>query len=288
MMIKDKTEKYDRIIDRFIEFAERCEYVRRAVVIGSRGREDIQADEWSDLDIVIFTGDVDYFISNEGWLEDIGEYWLTFLEDTPIGDTKERRVLFKGALDVDFAVLPSGNFDELKEDNELRSTFNKGYKVLIDKDGFFDDIEFTQDGESRLEEEKLPSQSEFDNLVKDFWYHTVWGVKKLLRGETWISKSCVDGYLKSKLLKMIEWHAILKKDEDIREEGRFLERWADHRVIDDLEKCFSSYDEEDIKRALKRTMELFRWIAKETSDELGYGYPSKADEKCTEWIEEKF
>jgi len=167
-MIKDKTEKYDRIIDRFIKFGKKCEYVRGAVVIGSRGREDIQADEWSDLDIVIFTEDADYFISNERWLDEIGEYWLTFLEDTPIGDTKERRVLFQGALDVDFAALPSGNFDEVKEDHEIRSTFSKGYKVLIDKDGLFDTIDFAQDETLRPEEDYLPSEDEFDNLVKDF------------------------------------------------------------------------------------------------------------------------
>ncbi len=287
MMIKDKTEKYDSITDRFIKFGEESDHVRSAVVIGSRGREDIEADEWSDLDIVIFAEDVDLFLSNEGWLENLGEYWLTFLEDTPIGDTKERRVLFEGALDVDFAVLSSGDFDKVKENHEIRSTLSKGYKVLIDKDGLFDDIEFTQDETSRSEEDKLPSQSEFDNLVKDFWYHTLWSAKKLFRGEIWIAKSGVDGYLKSKLLRMIEWHAIVKGEEDIREEGRFLESWADHRVIDDLEKCFSHYEEEDIKRALKKTMELFRWITKEVSDELGYGYPSNADERCTEWVEEK-
>jgi len=284
-MMNDKAEKYDEIIDRFIEFGEECDYIRSAIVIGSRGREDIQADEWSDLDIVIFTEDVDYFIWNERWLDEIGEYWLTFLEDTPIGDAKERRVLFHGALDVDFAVLPACNFDEIKGDPDIRSTFSKGYKVLIDKDGLFDDIEFIHDEISRPKKDKFPSQIDFDNLVKDFWYHAVWSGKKLLRGEIWVAKFCVDGYMKHKLLNMIEWHTMLKKDEDVREDGRFLEMWADHRIIEDLEKCFSYYDEEDIIRALKETMKLFRWITEEVSDELGYGYDTAAEEKVKGWLE---
>ena len=284
--MEDHERRYDEIIDRFISFGEGCDFIRSAVVIGSRGRIDIEADEWSDLDIVIFTDKPGYFISNEVWLDDIGEYWLTFLEDTPIGDTKERRVLFQGALDVDFAILSSHDFDELKDEPEISSVFSRGYKVLIDKDSMFEDVEFALDETFRLDNYDLPNEDDFDNLVKDFWYHVVWSGKKLLRGEIWVAKSCVDGYMKSKLLKMTEWHTVAKKEKDVREEGRFFEIWADDRIIDGLEKCFSHYHEEDIKRALKNTMYLFRWVSKEVSEELGFEYDSTADERCTEWLEE--
>ena len=280
--MKDHFEKYDEIIDRFVSYGGDSDFVRSAVVIGSRGRDDVEADEWSDLDIVIFADDIDYFLSEERWLDDIADHWLTFVEDTPIGGAKERRVLFEDALDVDFAILPADSFDDFKDDYDIRSTFSKGYNVLIDKDGMFEDIEF---GLDETDEYQLPAEEEFDNLVKDFWYHVVWSGKKLLRGEMWIAKSCVDGYMKSKLLKMIECYMVAEKGETVREEGRFFEEWADDRIIDDIKGCFAHYDEDSIKIALENTMGIFRKLAVEVADEIGYEYDYTADEKCTGWVE---
>lgn len=48
------------------------------------------------------------------------------------------------------------------------------------------------------------SESEFLNLTNDFYFHNIWAAKKLLRGELWSAKMCVDAYLKNYLLKMIE------------------------------------------------------------------------------------
>ena len=284
--MKDHSEKYDEIIDRFISFGEDCQQLRSGVVIGSRGRDDVEADEWSDLDIVIYADDIDYFLSEERWLDDIADHWLTFVEDTPIGGAKERRVLFEDALDVDFAILPADSFDDFKDDYDIRSTFSKGYNVLIDNDGLFEDIEFRLDETFLVEEYQLPSEEEFDNLVKDFWYHVVWSGKKLLRGEMWIAKSCVDGYMKSKLLKMIECYMVGIMGESVRSEGRFFEEWADDSIIDEVVDCFAHYDEADIKEALVNTMDLFRGLAVDVADELGYEYRSKADKKCTGWVEE--
>jgi len=52
-----------------------------------------------------------------------------------------------------------------------------------------------------------PAPAEFLNAVNDFWYHAVWTAKKLRRGELWIAMSCLDSYMKRRLLQMIEWHA---------------------------------------------------------------------------------
>lgn len=36
--------------------------------------------------------------------------------------------------------------------------------------------------------------------------------------------------------------------------------------------------------ALSKTVELFRWVAKETAADLGYRYPDTDDERVTAWI----
>lgn len=164
---------------------------------------------------------------------------------------------------------------------------NRGIRVLIDKDNLFNNISNFLKDNHKLKLTVFPSNKEFDNLVNDFWYHAVWSSKKLLRGELWTAKSCVDGYMKYKLLKLIEWHAVIKKGEDYDtwHSGRYLDKWADNKIKEDIKKCFAHYNEEDIKQAMYNTMSLFRRVAQEVSRALDYKYSIIADQKATQWVE---
>ena len=135
-----------------------------------------------------------------------------------------------------------------------------------------------------------PAESEFLNLVNDFWYHTVWTGKHLRRGELWWAKSCCDNYLKNLLRQMMEWHTRAAKGEDVDTwmRGRFLEEWADPRAVDSLPAVFAHYHQEDVWRALTETMELFRWLSIETADLLGYSYPTFGAERAAELTQALF
>ncbi len=50
-------QAYERLIAKFIPWAEGREDVRAAAVIGSRARVDHPADEFSDLDIILVVTD---------------------------------------------------------------------------------------------------------------------------------------------------------------------------------------------------------------------------------------
>ena len=73
-------------------------------------------------------------------------------------------------------------------------------------------------------------------IVFDFFFHTVWASKKILRGELWTAKMCIDAYLKNYLLKMIEMYSVSKYHVDVWHDGRFLDRWAEKEVLMELEK----------------------------------------------------
>ena len=106
--------------------------------------------------------------------------------------------------------------------------------------------------------------------------HTVWASKKILRGELWTAKMCVDAYLKNYLLKIIEMCSESKNHVDVWHDGRFLDRWAEKEVLADLEKCFAHYDKKDIISALLSTEELFSRLASQTAAMKGYKYPKEA------------
>jgi len=97
------THTHEQLMERFVKWAEAQPDVGTAFVIGSQARTTRPADEWSDLDLVVTVDQPDRYLLETDWLQNIGNPWVTFTEAR--GDEKERRVLFEGGLDVDFALL---------------------------------------------------------------------------------------------------------------------------------------------------------------------------------------
>jgi aminoglycoside 6-adenylyltransferase len=277
---------YERLTQGFVAWAQVEPNIRAAVVIGSRARTDHPADEWADLDIIVFATDVERTIATADWVEHIGAPWLTFVERTPDGGW-ERRVLFDGGLDVDFALAPAQALEQMAAgaiSPDVADIVRRGVRVLFDKDGLLARL-----GTVNLQAPlyQPPAETEFLNLVHDFWYHTVWTVKHLRRGEVWWAKSCCDMYLKERLRRMLEWHAraVNGPEHDTWMRGRFLEEWADPRAVAQLPEVFAHYDRQDIARALQETMGLFRWLAVETAQRWGYSYPTAGEQAATELVE---
>ncbi len=277
---------FEVLTQRFVEWAKEEEGIRSALILGSRARADHPADASSDLDIAILVVDPQPYLSGADWVRKIGQPWLTFIEHTGDGHFYERRVLFEGGYDVDFAFFPveamqgvlTGQFPA-----DLADILQRGVSVILDKDGLAAQLIAAA---PKPPLPAPPSRDEFLNLVDDFWYHTVWTAKKLQRGELWTAKFCCDSYMKWRLLRMVEWHARLLhgQDYDTWHSGRFLEEWADPRLVEGLRPSFSAYDEAGLWRALFATMDLFHWLALETAQRLGYPYPSSGEERATQLV----
>lgn len=278
--------KYADLVSRFVAWAGERDDLRAAVAIGSRVRDDRPADEFSDLDLLLFATDPDAFIDGDDWTRAFGDPILSFVEGTATGDRRERRVLFAGGLDVDFVPLDVSEIEAMLAGDgvpdEFADVLGRGHAFLLDEDGYAErfatlDLEPPESGPA------LPTEDEFAERVADFWYHALWSARKLARGELWTAKGGLDGYAKREcLLPMVEWHARAANGVDgTWHEGRFLETWADERVLADLEDSFARYDREDVERALLATMDLFRWVARETAETAGYDYPEEADERVS-------
>src|SRR5947209_20478068 len=119
------------LLERIITWAEGNPDIRAALLVGSRARTEVPADEWSDLDIPLIAANPDHYLSTTGWLQEIGEPWLTFLEGMIVGG-QERRVLFAGGLDVDFALFSPERFRQIV--GEIPAVIARGVRVLVGKD----------------------------------------------------------------------------------------------------------------------------------------------------------
>ena len=271
------------LLDAIIRFAQACDAVTALLLIGSQARTEMKADEFSDTDLIMVVQNPDDFIHADSWLKQIGRYHISFTEPTVDGQM-ERRVLFDDAQDVDFVIIREDAAKSALETGEAARILNRGYRVLVAKRGFvmpsagFPPAAF------------LPADElVFRNTVSDFWFHTVWSAKKLLRQELWAAKFCVDGYMKQKLLWMIEQHEHLvrRSGKDTWYSGRFIDQWAREDIVNGLQNAFAHYDRADIAKALLETMNLFRRVGLETAKAAGFDYPAHADEYASKWVLER-
>lgn len=271
---------FEKLIKEITDWAEPRPDMRLAIVLGSRARTVMPADEWSDLDIVFVVENPSLYLDSTDWLNNIDNVKILFLEPTAIGGGTERRVLFECGLDVDFSFLSEAQMKQEiqgKPDPGVLQIYGRGYRVLFDKDKIVPPLWQLPEVPVTL---RLLTPGEFSEVANDFWYHAIWTAKKLRRGELWTALRCCDFYMKRLLLRVVECYAQIQHGGhyDTWYDGRFLERWADPHVVKGLRNAFARYSREDIKQALLATMDLFRWVTREIAGRGGYLYPVTLDE----------
>jgi aminoglycoside 6-adenylyltransferase len=263
---------YTDLLTRLTDWAAQTPDVRAVLMLGSRARTDHPADEWADLDLLVFARDIQQFLQSEEWATTIAPAWLSFVEQSGDGSSWERRTLYQGGLDVDIAFFPVELLTAIHQalPANVADVIRRGVRLLVDKDGQMAEIMNMPLPANSLYHK--PTRDEFLNETSNFWYHTLWSVKHLRRGELWWGKSCVDSFLKDLLRKMLEWHAHATQGEayDTWLRGRFLDEWADPRAVTQLGEAFAHYDARDTARALRVTMDLYRWLEDETASQWNY------------------
>lgn len=279
---------YDRVIDGVRAWLAGENAVEAAMIIGSRAREDHPADAWSDLDIVLFANDPGRLTTDQAWIARFGTPLLTYLAPTPIGPWHERRVIYEGGIDVDFAVLPAQLVDALATTSpgdalwdELASVIRRGSRVLLDRQSRLGPM-IDSMAASPSPPVRPPDAFTFAETVNTFWYQAHWIAKKLRRGELAVAHECLDGYARMLLRTLIRWHA--ERAGDTWHKSRFMEEWADAVVIDRIPDTYALHTREDIFRALGEMMDLVGWLTREIAATYGFVVPEAEERAVRELV----
>jgi aminoglycoside 6-adenylyltransferase len=205
-------------------------------------------------------------VADGAWVAEFGRPVLTFVEPTAVGRKRERRVLYESGEDVDLPLVPLAALD-LLESPEVAPVIARGYRALVDKIGLEQRLRAAS-GHAPIA--AAPTQAELTELASDVWYHALWSAKKLRRGEVFTAKQCIDGYLKARLVTLLQWHArAVDPATETWHAGRFLERWADPGALAALEDAYARYDVREVARALWATIDLWEVLEAETASRLG-------------------
>lgn len=300
-------------IAQFIVWSESRRDVRAAMVFGSQaGMNNSLVDEWSDVDIAFFTTKPGLYIKDNAWMHEMVPLWAGIV------DTKETWgglaaaggfSVYKDGLLVDFVVLSKTRAQWIKFfigllnlrpslwqqlhnpivelSKGLAEFFQCGVRVLVDKDGFVEQLEQATIAVPK-DSPSPPSAEEFQQNADGFWVDPPRVVANLRRGNL-AGAMAGSRPIKKQLLKMVAWHARAKHGWENDGTGyrlKWIERWADPYVLEALPRIYARYDADDMWRALFETMNMYHRLTAETAGLLGYDCELDTALHVSKWVKQ--
>lgn len=264
-------------------WAESRDDIRAVLVIGSQARRVHPADELSDLDLLVFTTNLESYTTDGAWLEQFGEIWVSLLEDTGGGDP-EWLVIYAGGHKVDLVFYATDRLTDPRTEpgrgSNWRKICRRGVYALVDKDN---DARPILDDTSDLTLIEPPTAEQFDLTSRRFWYSVMIVAKFIRRGELWVVQSKQQNAARW-LLQVLEWQAAMQ-GRDPWHEGRFMQEWVDPAAYNQLPGIFSQWAAIDSWRGLLATMSLFREVAGKVAQHYQLLYPTDLDQHASQYVE---
>ena len=275
------------MLTRLVAWGESEPAIRAMVLTSTRARPDGPVDVLSDYDVIVLVDDVGAFLESEAWLQAWPEPLARW------GDESEllgRRTVFRGVVHadgtkIDWTIWPAGLADAIAAEDTLPDQLDVGYRVLLDRDGRTGGWPPPR---HRAHIPSPPSAAEYRDLVEEFWWSVTYVAKALWRGEVVFAKFALDTDAKLGALRpLLEWLVEIDRGWDWKPGayGRGIERALPRRLRTELQATYVGSGVEENWEALLRTTALFRRVAHEVSDALGFEYPQDVDDGVSAHLE---
>ena len=255
-----------------LHYAKNDDKVRAVIQGGSRSNKSTAMDLLQDFDITYAVANPLHFMDSD-FLKEIGEPMLIRQYDKrdpdhPEGDYIVYRVIFQNYTRLDLTILPVETFlDFIKKDSLSQ--------VLMDKDNR---IEALQSPSDKGYYTNAPSKKDYDNTVRDFFFHAADVAKGLYRDQP---AYALHTYyqLAEQLLIMAKWYVASQNGYGVNLGicGKALPTYLEEDLWDQYGKCVPSMDGDVMWTALFSAMNLFRKFSLGIAEVEGYDYPKQAD-----------
>ena len=271
------------VLARLTAWGENEPSIRALVLTSSRARADESVDVLSDYDLILAVEDAAAFAADDGWVSAYARPLARWGDQDEVHGltTYFRGVVYADGVKIDYSVWPDALLDRVAKAGALPDALDVGYRVLLDKSGRTPDWPAAT---YRAHVPAKPTEAEYRALVEEFWWDTTYVAKALWRGEVVFAKFVLDYDAKLVALRrFLEWRIELDREWSWRPGafGRGLERHLPVDLAAELARTYVGTDVQDNWIALIRTTALFRRVATEVGEALGYAYPLEVDEAVT-------
>ena len=273
--------------ERLIQWGEQQPPVRALLLTSSRAIPNAPVDVFSDYDVILAVREVEPFYRDRSWLGAFGRVLVLYRDPLIVEDGLERSAYvtqYENGLKIDFSLWPVELLKRIVRQPLLTDEFDAGYRVLLDKDGLTNGLKPPTYGGYIP---KPPTETEYQEIVESFFLDATYAAKFIWRDDLMAAKHLLDYAMKQQSLRlMLEWHMEIDHHWSIKPGpyGRRLKRWLRADLWDELEDSYTGADLEANWDALFKTIDLFRKVASEVGEHLGYAYPSDLEARVITYL----
>ena len=281
----------DDVVNKLIQWGEQRDSIRAMLLTSTRAVPNAPVDTLSDYDVILIVEDIHPFFDDRSWLKDFGEvlveYWDPIYPDPDHGIEMVANVIqYEDSLKIDFTLWPVELLQKIIEAPTLQAELDAGYRVLLDKDHLANEM---QPPTYKSYIPARPTFAAYEKTIEDFFSDVPYVAKCLLRGELFPLKWALDYDMKHIFLRrMLEWRAEIDHDWSVPVGalGKGLKKHLLPEIWSQLEETYVGADIAETWEALFKTITLFRRVAMEVGEALGYAYPQHLDERVTTFAKE--
>ena len=258
------------------------------LLYSSRANPQAPIDVFSDYDILLGVRDVHRYYEDDGWLEDFGKVLVVFRN--PIGQEQGFECFgfithYQEGIKVDYSFYPVEYLTWAVQQPRLPDDLDNGYIVLLDKD------QLTEGLKPPTYAAYLPSppaEHEYRAIIDEFFNDSIYVAKHIWRDNLFSVKLSLDQIMKFGCLRqMLEWRMGIENGWSVKPGayGKGLKGRVEPGIWAELEATYVGAGTNENWETLFRTIDLFRKVAREVGDRLGYGYPGEMDLQVVAYLE---
>lgn len=274
------------VVDGLVAWGTAHPLIRAMVLTSSRTRPDGPVDLLSDYDLILAVSDVGPFASGDAWIAEYGRPMVRWGDQGEMRDlaTYFRSAIYQNYVKIDYSIWPVELLSRIAASTSLPDQLDVGYRVLLDKD------QRTAGWKPPSYQAHIPArptEAEYQALVEEFWWVTTYVAKSLWRDELVFAKWVLDQDLKLEAMRrMLEWRIEINWNWSVKPGvyGRGLKQLLPPDIWGEFAGTYVSLDVQETWAALDRVITLFRQVASEVGNALGYPYPQQVDDQVSAYL----
>jgi aminoglycoside 6-adenylyltransferase len=279
--------KREEAIQRLVEWAEKQEAIRAILLTSTLTNPNAPVDIFSDYDVILAVEDIHPYFDDDAWLGDFGKVLVYYKDPIQLQDGFETFAYitqYEDGTKIDYTLVQLGWLPWVAAQPELPPFLDIGYITLLDKDGLATGL---KPPTYSAYIPNPPSEEEYRLVIQLFFHEATYVAKHLWRDDLIPAKYNLDTMMKFEFLrKMLEWRMEINHGWAVKTGayGKGLKKRLPSDLWLEFEKTYVGAGLEENWEALFRTIDLFRKVASEVGDHLGYAYPQELDRRSMEYF----
>jgi aminoglycoside 6-adenylyltransferase len=275
------------VVDQLVEWGTAHPWIRAMILTSSRARPDGSVDPLSDYDLILVVSHVESFAFDDAWLSEYGRPMVHWGDQGEMHglSTYFRGVVYQNYIKIDYSLWPVELLSHIEASALLPDQLDVGYRVLLDKD---QRMAGWKPPSYQAHIPSRPTEAEYQALVEEFWWGTTYVAKSLWRDDLVFARWMLDQDLKLEMLRrLLEWRIEIDQHWSVKPgvHGRGLKQLLPPDIWSQFARTYGELHVGETWGALDRVIALFRQVAPDVGNALGYPYPQQVDDQVSAYLE---